>query len=340
MAHNINTTEGRKSFAYVGERPWHGLGLKVPAHMTRSEAMVAGGLDWIVDAKDVYIPAEPVVGADGSLTEKPAEKVKLGKVTVRRDTGAQFGFVGNDYVVVQNMEAFEPFDLAFGKGAAVIETVGALGNGSRVFMMAKCPEVAEIVPNDVVERFLLITTAHDGSGAVKVLFTPIRVVCQNTLTAAIGSCKNMVSIKHTKNAHEMLKKAHEMLVSSDTYWTKCQESLKYLAQKQMSTTEVSDFLKKLFPGKKLLDGEEEATRTKNQRERIETLFNGQATGSDLAGKTRWGMLNAVTHFIDHERNGRSRKDGRTMETTGMRWENSVEGLGSGLRQKAMDLLLV
>ena len=176
--------------------------------------------------------------------------------------------------------------------------------------------------------------------AVRALFTPVRVVCQNTLSAALGSTKNSVSIKHTKNVKNKLDQAHLVLAQADTYWVKVQESLKFMASKQMSRDEVKTFLKKLFPGKKLLNSDEtvdnDSKRTENLRANIERLFDGQATGSELAGKSRWGMLNAVTHYIDHEREGRERKNGQEVS----KWENSVLGLGADLRQTAFDLLLV
>jgi len=344
MAHELNiNADGSASMAYFGDKPWHGLGLQVPGLMTTREALVAGRLDWHVDLKELHIKGDLGVNEDGSVTQIPDLLVPETFATVRRDTNTVLGVVGPGYCVVQNIEAFEFFDSALGDGSAAIETVGALGKGERIFAMAKLPQVTEIVPGDPVESYMLLTSSHDGSKAIQALFTPVRVVCNNTLTAALKGAKNVVSIKHTKNVKKGLDKAHELLVQNAEYWTKAQAALKFMAAQDMSKADVTTFLKNLFPGKKLLaeiedaaPEEDTATRTKNMRDRIETLYAGQAIGSDLAGRTRWGMLNAVTHFIDHEREGRTRKDGSAVS----KWENSVVGLGSDLRQKAYDLLLV
>jgi phage/plasmid-like protein (TIGR03299 family) len=370
MAHLINITAGRASFGYAGEAPWHGLGTKVPGLMKTREAIIAGGLDYFVDLEPLMTPPSMGVDEKGNVTTLPGIQCSFAKATVRRDTREIFGIVGPDYEVVQNTEAFEFFDEALGKGVAAIETVGALGKGERIFAMAKMPEMIEVTPNDVVERYLLLTAAHDGTGAIKCLFTPIRVVCNNTLTAALRGARNVVSIKHTKNAKENLKKVHTLLVRNEKFWQKTQDALTFLASKEMDKDAVKNFLKDLFPAKKKdeekavvvapgtqdvkdaitptdplaedasQDDEEPSKRVQNIMDRIEMLFGGQATGSNLAGTTRWGMLNAVTHYIDHERVLRKRKDGfDPHEDKGARWEASVFGLGSGLRQRAMDLLL-
>lgn len=340
MVANLNIVNGEASFAYAGERPWHDLGTKVPGLMTTREALVAGRLDWYVDKKEMVVKGDLQCDDAGNVTETQDIIVPNAYATVRRDTNQVLGIVGPGYEVVQNLEAFAPFEKLFGQGSAVVETVGALGLGERIFAMARCPEVAEIVPGDIVERFLLLTSSHDGTGAVKALFTPVRVVCQNTLTAALRGAKNTVSIKHTKNVKKTLDQIQKLLGASDAYWTASQNALKSLAAQNMDTGEVKAFLKDLFPGKKLLDAtgseiDDAAQRTLNMRENIERLFDGQATGADMAGKTKWGLFNAVTHFIDHERTGRERKDGREVSM----WENSVLGLGADLRQRAMDLLL-
>jgi phage/plasmid-like protein (TIGR03299 family) len=338
VAH-IDESTGRPAFAYAGAiKPWHGLGIQVPALMTTKEAIVAGGLDWYVDRLEMEIPEEIVVNPDGSMGTRKKITVPDRFAMVRRDTQAVLGVVGAGYTEVQNDKAFAFFDHALGEGAAVIETVGALGKGERIFAMAKCPKTVEVKPGDPVESYLLLTSTHDGTGAIKVLFTPVRVVCQNTLSAALRRSRNVISVKHTLNVNEGLKKAKELLTKSADYWTRATDAYKAMAAQEMNPSQVKEFLQKLFPGKRLLDedgnpvGEDDpATRTKNMRENIERLFDGQATGSELAGKTKWGMFNAVTHFIDHERKGRNGSSA---------WENSVLGLGADLRQTAFDLLTV
>lgn len=342
MAHEIDQSTGAAAFAFAGAKPWHKLGTQVPGLMDPKEAIVAGRLDWIAEKHEMNIEAEIVVtDNDGTCAYRPKVYIPGRYAILRRDTLAVLGVVGEDYEVVQNTEAFEPFKSMFGKDAACIETVGALGVGERIFAMAKLPNTMEVVPGDPVEYYMLMTSSHDGTGSVKLLFTPIRVVCANTLSAALRGARNVISVKHTKNVKAGLKKAQDLLVKNQDYWKRATEAYKFMASQQMDGGAVKKFLQNLFPGKRLLDEEtgeplpvegddDPATRTKNMRENIERLFAGQATGANLAGTTRWGMFNAVTHFIDHERKGRNGLSG---------WENSVLGLGGNLRQEAFDFLI-
>lgn len=344
MAHNISNVRGRAAFAFANKRPWHDLGTQVPDLMKTREAIIAGDLDYDVAAHEIILPERILTGRNGEFRTLSEVKLPGVKATYRTDLNIVFGIVGSDYQIIQNREVFEFFDIALGKDAACIETVGALGNGERVFMMARMPEGFEVVPGDRVEYFLLLTTAHDGSGAVKILFTPVRVVCQNTLTAALRGARNVFSVKHTKNAKDALALAPEMLKDSEHFWKKAQEAYKAMAKKQMDPDGVKKFLVELFPAKKKeIEGEngevkeiEASTgRVENIRAEVLELFEGKAKGANLAGTTAWGLFNAVTDYIDHSKTVRTRKDG----TKPSNWEASVFGLGSSLRQKASDLLL-
>lgn len=329
MSHDIDNTAGRDAFAYVGEKPWHRLGTEVPGHMTVREALVAGGVDWKVDRRPIYATEDaegrglPTLPVDGFFA------------TVRRDTEAPLGVVGSRYRVVQNEDALSFFDPALGEGAAAIECVGALDSGRKVFMLAKIPEVVEVVPGDVVERYLLFSNSHDGSSAVEVLFTPIRVVCANTLSAALGSSKKRkagrVSIRHTANAKRKLAEAHKVLDNEREYFGRIRAAFEYLAKRNVSRSEVAAFVRDLFPGK--LDPETGKTtvptKTRKRRQQVVQAFE-ESPGSDMAGSTAWGLYNAATWFIDHERSLPKGSDP---------WEASVIGSGGDIRQKAFDLAL-
>lgn len=339
MAHNLYVdANGNAAMAYAGARPWHSLGVQVPGLMTSREALVAGRLDYHVDKSELYVKSEPGVDANGNLVMIPDILVSNSYAMVRRDTKAILGIVGENYEPVQNLECSGFFDAVLGEGSACLETVGALGLGERIWLLAKCPEVMEPVAGDPIERYLVLTTAHDGSGSVKVLFTNIRVVCNNTLTLALRDCKNAISVRHTKNVHAGLDQAKEAIKASHIHWSKSAEIYKRMASQQMNSSEVKDFLIKLFPGKTLLDGDTSkvATRTQNTRDKILSLFEGGAIGADLAGKTRYGMLNAITHFSLRDRETRTKKDGSKSNT----WLDEVFGNGATLRDTASSLLLV
>jgi phage/plasmid-like protein (TIGR03299 family) len=293
--------------------------------MTAREALVAGGVDYEVEKRPLW--AEENGLATLAIPGHFA--------TVRTDTNQPLGVVGSRYAIVQNRDALSFFDPALGEGAASIDSVGSLAGGKRAFMLAKIPEVVEIVPGDAVERYLLFSNSHDGSSAVEVLFTPVRVVCQNTLSAALADAKKKkagrVSIRHTAGAKERLEAAHEVLGQERDYFTRIKAAFQYLAKRDLGRAEVASFVRDLLPGK--LDAETKkitvSTKTRNRRKAVVKAFE-ESPGSDMAGSTAWGLYNAATWFIDHERNLPEGSDP---------WEASVVGSGVGLRQSAFDLAL-
>lgn len=333
---NIAQIDGKDSFSYTGEKPWHHKGVKIPGVMTVNEALVAGNLDWEVeklpimtaDSEMVAIPNVYAIGRrgpetnyDGSKSFIPFESTVKGR-----------------YTIVQNSDAFEFFNSAIADGVACIETVGALGNGEKVFAMARIPKPFEPIPGEHMEKYILLSTSHDGSANIMALFTTIRVVCWNTLTAALSEGKaadNMVKIRHTKSAQRRIEGAHLLLEKSEAYWDRLAEVYKSMAMKDMSRLDVIDFIAKTFPGKKMkvestkggvIEIEQVSTRTQNNRDKVTELFDGGAIGTNgrIAGTT-YQMYQAVTQYIDRERSIRGDTD---------RWEASTFGSGEAMRQKA------
>jgi phage/plasmid-like protein (TIGR03299 family) len=136
--------------------------------------------------------------------------------TVRTDTAEILGVVGSKYEIVQNESAFTFFDSLVTDGGIKYETAGALGNGERIFITAKLPDVMRIGRKDIIEEYIFLTTSHDGSGSIMAAFTPVRIVCNNTLNAALRNHTNAVHIKHTANAEEKLKDAARIIQISTT----------------------------------------------------------------------------------------------------------------------------
>ena len=184
MAHNLATTNGKTAMMYVGEVPWHRLGTKLDQPATAREAITAAGLDYRVELK-------PLKTDDGN-------DVPTRKATVRTDTNQVLGVVGNGYVPVQNFQAFGFLDAVVADGGLRYHTAGALGRGEKIWMLAKLPGQIQVKNSaDIVDKFLLLSNAHDGSAALRVYFTPIRVVCQNTLSLAERRSQGQgVSILH------------------------------------------------------------------------------------------------------------------------------------------------
>lgn len=313
----------KQTFASASSRPWQGIGTTVKTVMTVAQALLAGGLDWKVEKRNLF--AGDSAGKDSFPTTSPIDGHFA---TVRSDNQSVLGVVGNRYNIVQNASAFDFFDSAIGEGAAAIDTVGSFGGGRKVFLLAKIPTVVEIAPGDPIERYLLFTNSHDGSSCVRVLFTNMRIICQNTLNVAIKTAKRSVSIRHTAGAELKLKEAHLVLASENKYWERTSAAYRYLAKRDVNRRDVAEFVKAMFPGK--LDAKsgevKVSTITKKRRQAVVRAFE-TSPGADLAGTNAWGLFNGLTYWIDHER-----------DSKGSNWESSVLGSGSELRQKGFDLL--
>jgi len=185
MAHNLNFNEqtGNYSFFSVQQKAWHGLGQIVDDYPTSAEAIQFAGLDYEIAKRP-------------NKHELPSGKSILSKssfFTYRTDNENVLGSsVGKDYHIIQNREAFAFFDAIVGGGEGIAyETAGALGDGERIFITAKLPDYIRVGNgDDITEKYIFLTTSHDGSGAITAAFTPIRIVCQNTLNASLNSMTN------------------------------------------------------------------------------------------------------------------------------------------------------
>jgi phage/plasmid-like protein (TIGR03299 family) len=215
MAHNLNYNEktNQYSFFSVKEKAWHGLGQIVSDYATSSEAIGFAGLDYKVEKRILFTyDNENQNGNPDTDIIIPEIEVPNYFATVRTDTEQVLGVVGKDYEVVQNEDAFSFFDAIVGGGDGIqYETAGALGKGERIFITAKLPDYIKVGSDDLIEQYLFLTTSHDGYGSITAAFTPVRVVCQNTLNAALKNCSNTVKIRHTANAKERLEQAHKVM---------------------------------------------------------------------------------------------------------------------------------
>lgn len=304
MAHNIyqNENTGEHSFFSVKEKAWHGLGQIVEDYPTAQEAITFAGLDYEVIKKDLWTSAE-------NEANNP-QKVPNYFATVRTDTNKVLGVVGKKYEIIQNKTAFTFFDSLLQDGSGIkYETAGALGtNGERIFITAKMPDVIKVGRKDVIEEYIFLTTSHDGSGAAMAAFTPVRIVCNNTLNMALRNHTNAVHIKHTANAEARLKEAAKIisLVNNSS------QTLETLFNK-WAKTRVSDAeLKKLIqlamaPNTEVFNAVIESNKnfefTTQFQNIIEDVFE-YATGSptqqmETTAGTLFGVYNAVTGYYQN-----------------------------------------
>jgi len=346
MTDAIANIGGMPAIAYTGARPWHNKGTKLPGLMTPLQALVAGGCDYqvvklelgVVDSSapehfGISVPNTYTTGRIGPELSDPSDPNSHLRFTPFE------GSVKGRYTIVQNRDAFDFLAPALGKDIAYLETVGALGQGERVWAMARLPDDFDLAPGDPVERYILITNTHDGSGSIKAIFTPVRVVCQNTLSAAISGANHVVCIRHTKSANERLEGLHKLLQANEKYWDRLKVAYQSLMMRDMTQFEVIDFISKTFPGKmeklKMADGtlkemEVVKTKTLNIRTKVMDLFEGEAKGSNKVGKTQMGMFQAYTEWLDHH---------RSIHKTSDHWEATSFGSGVNERQKAFDMLV-
>jgi phage/plasmid-like protein (TIGR03299 family) len=214
MAHNLNYNEqtGQHSFFSVKEKAWHGLGKIVQDYLTSAEAIQHAGLDYTVEKRALFTyDTENQNGDPEADIIIPEVQVPNYFATVRTDSDTVLGVVGKDYQVVQNRDAFSFFHSIVGGDGIQYETAGALGNGERIFITAKLPDYIEVGNKDLIEQYLFLTTSHDGFGSITAAFTPIRIVCNNTLNAALQSKSNTVKVRHTEWAKERLEQAHLLM---------------------------------------------------------------------------------------------------------------------------------
>lgn len=350
-----------------GLLPWQkkGVGVPITGALTTKEALRISGNDWQVEK--VHMRTAPLIvflkDEKTGLDARDADGNKIKDVirsentdlfgllnpsqvmTVRVDRDGDgliarqsyLGTVGEGYRVVQNDEYCEFFDAALGDGAACINAVGTLGRfGARVFMVAQVPEMLEVLPGDPVQRHILLTNTHDGTGNIEARFIALRERSE-TMVHTPGE---IVKIRHTKNAKKRLETAHMVLSKNESYWARAKRAYAYMAKRDVDTIRVRAFLESMFPDiiERDSDGNVVERRTSPQaakaRAEILELFEGKAPGSDVAGRTEWGLYNAVAYFVDHKRR-QSKKQG---EWGISRWEISVFGQGGDLRDRAFNWL--
>lgn len=308
MAHNLfyNTQTGQHSFFSVKEKAWHGLGQIIDQYPTSAEALKFAGLDYEVIREDLYTTS---FNSDGQAMDF-SKRVKTHFATIRKDTGDILGIVGKDYQVVQNIEAFGFFDAIVGGDGIQYETAGALGNGERIFITAKLPNYIKVGKEDLIERYLFLTTSHDGYGSITAAFTPIRVVCQNTLNAALRNHSNCIKIRHTTGAKERLEQAHKLMGISNTLSAQLEIIFNRWSKVQISDPEVKKLIQQaMCPNKvvynNLQAGKDDALSTafKNICDNAFTYAMSNETQTmDTTKGTLFGAYNAVTGYFQNVRN--------------------------------------
>jgi phage/plasmid-like protein (TIGR03299 family) len=314
MAHNLNTHNGKVSMFSAKEKPWHELGTLVDEAQTAEQAIKLANLDFIVEKRPLFLNEGKSLGE-----QAPAY------ATVRTDNNAILGVVGERYTPVQNIDAFSFFDELVERDEAIYETAGVLGNGERIWILAKLPSHIRIGNDDIVEKYVLIANSHDGSLAVTGQLTPIRVVCANTLSASLNLKETRVSIRHTSSAKERIETAYKILGLYDKRSKEIEELYNKIANKSASDNWVKDTLKKIVPDN---PNAKNGTRADNIRNDMFHWYKNGIGQENIVG-TKWGAYNGITGFIDHAKYNDKEKA----------FANSMFGAGQDVKVEALKLCL-
>lgn len=286
MSHEV------ENMFYRNEVPWHRLGNFIQHEPTIEEAIVAAGLDWTVSMKNLLT-------VDG---------IPVPNKAVQRDADQSIlGVVGPNYKPLQNMDAFKFFNPFLESGEAALETAGSLRQGKRVWILAKInKDPMVIVPksDDKVSKYILLAHGHDGLMSVRVGFTPVRVVCANTLAMSVNSSgSSLLRVKHTKNLNENLEKISEVMNAANASFEATAEQYRFLASREINQADLEKFVKLVFVGegyeKMEADGKKPA---RDVLPKVTNLFeNGLGNNMQGVRGTYWAAYNAVTEYLGYER---------------------------------------
>lgn len=275
MAANI------ESIFYTRTKPWHSLGKYVAEAPASREALKLAGLDWNVIQKDVYT-------GDGIY-------VPGFKANVRDKDDKVLGIVTNRYKVVQNRDAFAFTDTLLGEGVRY-ETAGSLLGGKKIWLLARLPR-EYIVTGERISPYLVFSNTHDGSGAVKVAVTPIRVVCNNTLNLALSTADRSWSMIHTGDINSKIKEAEDTLFMAENYMSELGKEFEHLRDIKLDQEQIHDYIELLLP----LEKDASPVTRRNVKKLREDMTSRYYDAPDLKTMpdNAYRFINAVSDFATH-----------------------------------------
>ncbi len=323
MAHEVQT------MAYVGDEPWHGLGNKLSPNQPIEVWAEQAGMDWRIESSDVSYYANHAAG--GQLIMPFPDN----KVLYRSDTLEPLSVVSQRYQEVQPSEILEFYRDLTEQADFELETAGVLKGGRKFWALAKTGQSTALKGKDVSNGYILLATACDGTLATTAQFTSIRVVCNNTLAISLADKSGSV-VKVPHSTVFDAEKVKNQLGISVKHWQEHMYQMKQLTERRVTQAEATNYLNRLFndvddslivfPTNKQTQKAVPNAKAMNQ---IMTMFNGQGRGADLDSSrdTAYGLLCAVTEFVDHERRAMS---------TDHRLDSAWFGTGANLKQKGLE----
>lgn len=303
-----------ESMMYVGKTPWHGIGIPLENPPTAAEAIKAAGLNWRVEKRPLFTPAK------ANSTQDDLREVEGFSAVVRKDKNRVLGVVGKNWQPLQNQEAFRFFDPFIEAETAQYHTAGSLKGGQYVWVLAKLKgDPLQVAKGDEIERYLLLSNSHDGKAAVNIRFTPVRVVCWNTLSMAESDdASPFLRIYHKGNVKETLQRVQDVVNVTNRTFEATLDQYRFLASRQVKNIEQYVL--------KVLKWPEAEEKKPQAMPRILELFEeGKGQSNPSVKGSLWAAYNAVTEWVDHER-GRE----------GTRLEAAWYGEGKRVKQRALD----
>ena len=266
---------------YTREKPWHGLGTRVEEAPSSADALRLAGLDWQVVQQPIYTEGKELISGY--------------KANVRDSDGKVLGVVSERYRIIQNEEAFSFTDALLGQGVRY-ETAGSLQEGRKVWLLARLPR-EYIMSGEHISPYLVFSNTHDGSGAVKVALTPVRVVCNNTLNLALDTAERSWSMIHTGNIRDKIKEAEDTLFRAEKYMERLGKEFEDLRGREVTDGQIREYIEQLLPI------EEDATPIQSRniirlRKDMERRYFDAPDLQDVGGNA-YRFINAVSDFATH-----------------------------------------
>lgn len=308
MAHEIS------SIAYTGASPWHGLGNHLSEHQPLQIWLKEAGMDWTIEQSDVLFNVD-----SSALHIRPYAD---SKVLFRSDSLAPLSVVSNRYQVVQPHEVLNFYKDLVSVGGFELETAGVLKGGKKLWALAKTGQEAKIKGNDHIKAYLLLATSCDGTLCTTAQFTSVRVVCNNTLQMATRDSTGAVKVPHSTKFDPVQVK--EALGIGFANWDAFMKNLGQLSQRTVSPEEADGFIRTVLNEPEFTDDNSLGSKV---YQKVSNLYLGEGMGSDLssASGTAWGLVNAMTEYVDHHRRARNQDN---------RLDSAWFGQGALLKQKA------
>ena len=307
-----------ETMAYAGQKPWHGLGNKLPADQSIDTWKKSAGMDWMIENAEVrFITGQNGVGVINAFPDQ--------KVLYRSDTKAPLAVVSKRFQVVQPGEILEFYRDLTSVGGFELETAGVLREGRKFWALARTGQSVSLKGRDRVDGYLLLATACDGTLATTAQFTSVRVVCNNTLAIALGNNSGAIKVPHRSQFDpDMVKRQLGITVSS---WDGFVARMKALVDRPVDPDSVEGLLRRVltYPGQ----GGTANVVNEQAVKAVRSLYEGGGKGASYASSrgTAWGLLNSVTEYVDHHRRARSDDHRR---------DAAWFGQGAQIKQKAWD----